>query len=115
MPTSFTKTLYKTIDGVVFETFKAAETHEFMLEACKKALTPLGSYPKAIEDNKGWIQHSRENYEKAHKAIVKLSIPYFKSWKELSKMAKEEPLKIYPLGVAGRIISECAPQPLNQA
>ena len=101
-----TKTVYVANDGCEFSTEKSAIKHEALLLKIKKAIAPLGNIPKKVEDGKGWVQHSEANYRLAHRALVKLARPLFKSFGELYELSKTNPDVINPMGVAGRILSD---------
>lgn len=101
-------TVYIVNDGLQFDTECQALAHDAMIEKVKQAMLPLGKTPRKVEDGKGWVQHSKESYRTVHHDLIKLAIPLFKGCDNaFVAAAKNNPDSIHPLGVAGRIISEC--------
>jgi hypothetical protein len=99
--------VYRTADGFQFDSEKAAAAHENLAAKAAAAMAPLGGpLPQAVEDGKGWVQHSQSAYQRAHRALCKLTAPHVKSWDKLYDACLNAPDTIHLMGVIGRIMSD---------
>lgn len=98
-----TITVYEASDGARFDTLTLAEKREKLLADVALAMSPLGSVPKLVSDDKGWVHHTLEAVRKAKHALLDLAAPSLRgiSWYQSDKYDE-----IHVQGVAGRIIDD---------
>jgi hypothetical protein len=95
--------VYRTADGRQFDSEQEAADHEAFVAKIPLATASLGPRPEAVEDGKGWVQHSEAAYRAAHRATIQLARPLFKGFKNLENASDDE---IHPLGYAGRVVDD---------
>lgn len=99
-------------DNREFDTELEAAQHNVLLAKIKSIEKLLGGpQNKKVADNKGYYQHTQTNISKAWGLVIELSRPYFKSYENLKNLPADQ---IHPMGLGGRIISECADDTINK-
>ena len=98
-------TQYQAIDGTIFADEKSCEEYEATLLLIKKAMKPLGDSGQLINRH-GWIQHKKENYDKAKIALLNLCRPICKNFPDIIKMIDSNRLEIHPTSFISRLLDD---------
>ncbi len=109
MATAITR--YAASDGTVFQTASAADQHDSITARVEMAMLPLGVRPQALEDNKGYFQHSALNVRRVQFALFEIARPRVEDWiaRQIDNGHTEEDCAIHLKNSYGRIADGCAP------
>lgn len=107
-----TKIKYVASDDAEFDLQKDCIDHEHLLTRMEIIENEYlgGPQNKKVAYNQGYYQHSKKNIKDAWIEVIELAKPLWKGFKALEGVSAE---KIHPMGLAGRIISDCN-SPLNK-
>lgn len=111
---TITRTIHVADDGSEHSSMTQAVSRDMLTRQVAKAMKPLGKQPARMS-NGDWVQHDPHSFRRAHRAIVKLLIPFVKDDKDLLKACRETPDKVHPMGCMMRYVNEMVGGPLEDA
>jgi hypothetical protein len=110
MATAITK--YRANDGTEFNSAERADQHDGIIVAVDRAMSHLTPRPKALEENKGYVQHTRLAVLRASTELFALARHRLgEEWvaRQKSLGHDEEEIAMHVKGIYGRIADGCAP------